>query len=117
MCQLLHKKTSSKSRFKEEQGRESCWTSDENKWMFTQLPPSTLEDTQPGRLGNSSTLPPDTEAHIYVHVDLHQYITMERHTSYETLMLSNKSNTNLISFSPSASITCRICFGVIGASE
>lgn len=26
-------------------------------------------------------------------------------------------NTNLISFSPSASMTCRICFGVIGASE
>lgn len=26
-------------------------------------------------------------------------------------------NTNLISFRPSASMTCRICFGVIGASE
>lgn len=115
---LLTQKTSSMPRFKEEQGDgESHCTSKWKQIDVHPLLPLHSDDTQFGKWIVLLHYQTQKHKHIHTFTYSYHYTTTERHMSYETLMLSNKNNTNLISFSPSASMTCRICFGVIGASE
>ena len=122
-CWLLMQKTSSTLKCIVEQEWGTCCTSDENQRNCSHSRPPARGQTTPRQLHTTIKhvcvcVCVRARAHIHAFVDfLIHYLTAGRHMFSKTLTLSNKSHTNLISFSPSASMTCRICLGVIGASE